>query len=121
MEIREKTIIRASWISIAGNALLALSKIVLGLFSGSMAVVADGIDSASDIATSFITLITARLLSARQTSNIPTGMKKPTRLLQRRSPLSSFLPEHSLPYQPPKESLTVDPLPCHPIWPSISP
>ncbi len=76
MEIREKIIIRASWISIVGNALLAAVKIILGLISGSMAVVADGIDSASDIATSFITLITARLLSKPPNIKYPYGYEK---------------------------------------------
>ncbi len=76
MENRESTIIRASWISIAGNALLALVKIILGIFSGSLAVVADGIDSASDIATSFITLVTARLLSKPPNIKYPYGYEK---------------------------------------------
>jgi cation diffusion facilitator family transporter len=76
MENRETTIIRASWISIAGNTALAVVKIVLGIFAGSMAVVADGIDSASDIATSFITLITARLLSRPPNIKYPYGYEK---------------------------------------------
>ncbi len=76
MENREKAIIRASWISIAGNSILAVVKIILGLISGSMAVVADGIDSASDIATSFITLITARLLSKPPNIKYPYGYEK---------------------------------------------
>ena len=76
MEKRQKSIIRASWISIAGNTLLAILKIILGLISGSMAVVADGIDSASDIATSFITLVTARLLSKPPNIKYPYGYEK---------------------------------------------
>ena len=83
MENREKTIIRASWISIGGNALLAVVKIISGLVSGSMAVVADGIDSASDIATSFITLITARLLSKPPNIKYPYGYEKRIRWLQK--------------------------------------
>lgn len=76
MDNRQKTIIRSSWISIAGNLLLALLKIVLGLIAGSMAVVADGIDSATDIATSFITLFTARILSRPPNINYPYGYEK---------------------------------------------
>ncbi len=60
---RENMIIRASWISITGNAFLAGLKIVIGLLAGSLAVLADGIDSLSDIITSFITLITAHIIS----------------------------------------------------------
>jgi cation diffusion facilitator family transporter len=60
---REKKIILASQISIAGNALLSILKIIVGLIAGSLAVVADGIDSASDIITSVITLYTAHIVS----------------------------------------------------------
>lgn len=60
---REHQIIRASWLSILVNALLSVLKIVVGLLAGSLAVVADGIDSASDIITSLITLVTARIIS----------------------------------------------------------
>ncbi len=45
MEARKKEIEKASWISIIGNATLSVLKIVLGLIAGSLAVVADGIDS----------------------------------------------------------------------------
>lgn len=76
MDNRQKIIIRASWISIVGNLILALLKIIIGLLAGSMAVVADGIDSASDIATSFITLITARLLSRPPNIKYPYGYEK---------------------------------------------
>ncbi|MGC9341555.1 MAG: cation diffusion facilitator family transporter [Bacteroidales bacterium] len=76
MDTRQKTIIQSSWISIAGNLVLALLKIIVGLVAGSMAVVADGIDSASDIATSFITLITARLLSRPPNIKYPYGYEK---------------------------------------------
>ena len=60
---RERKIINASKISIVGNAILSVLKISVGLFAGSLAVVADGIDSASDIVTSLITLITAHIIS----------------------------------------------------------
>jgi len=76
MDLRQKTIIKASWVSIAGNFLLALLKIVLGILAGSMAVVADGIDSATDIATSFITLVTARILSRPPNIKYPYGYEK---------------------------------------------
>ncbi|PLX12699.1 MAG: cation transporter [Marinilabiliales bacterium] len=62
-EKRVKIIYKASWVAIIGNAILSVLKIVIGLISGSIAVVADGIDSASDIITSIITLITAKIIS----------------------------------------------------------
>ena len=73
---RQKIIIQASWVSIIGNAILAVLKIVLGFISGSLAVVADGIDSASDIVTSTITLVTARLLSKPPNIKYPYGYEK---------------------------------------------
>jgi len=63
MENREKLIVRASWVSIVGNALLSVLKIVVGFWAGSLAVVADGIDSAGDIIASVITLITAHVVT----------------------------------------------------------
>lgn len=76
MDQRQNTIVKASWISIIGNLFLALLKIAAGIVSGSLAVVADGIDSASDIATSAITLITARLLSKPPNIRYPYGYEK---------------------------------------------
>ena len=63
MEHREKLIVQASWVSIGGNALLAVLKISIGFLAGSLAVVADGIDSAGDIVASIITLFTAHLIT----------------------------------------------------------
>lgn len=62
-EKRARIIYKASWVAIIGNAILSVLKIIIGLISGSIAVVADGIDSASDIITSVITLITASIIS----------------------------------------------------------
>ena len=73
---REKLLIRASWVSIAGNALLSLAKIIVGVISGSIGVLADGIDSASDIVTSFITLITARVVSRPPSIRFPYGFER---------------------------------------------
>jgi len=63
MEHREKLIVRASWVSIGGNALLSVLKIVIGFLAGSLAVMADGIDSAGDIVASVVTLLTAFVIT----------------------------------------------------------
>ena len=63
MENREKLIVQASWVSIGGNAILSVLKISIGFLAGSLAVVADGIDSAGDIVASIITLVTAYVVS----------------------------------------------------------
>ncbi|MCK4569326.1 MAG: cation transporter [Bacteroidales bacterium] len=76
MEPRHRLIIRASWVSIAGNAILSVLKITVGLLAGSMAVVADGIDSASDILTSVITLITAHIMNRPPDIRYPYGYER---------------------------------------------
>jgi cation diffusion facilitator family transporter len=76
MQTREQEIIKTSWIGIIGNSLLSALKITVGLISGSMAVVGDGIDSASDIVTSWITLFTARIISRPPDNKYPYGYAK---------------------------------------------
>lgn len=76
LSIKQDAIKKASWISILGNAFLSALKIVIGLISGSLAVVADGIDSASDIVTSIITLLTARIISKPPNIKFPYGYEK---------------------------------------------
>lgn len=75
-ENREKEITRASWIAIIGNALLSISKIIIGLIAGSLAVVSDGIDSAADIVTSLITLFTARIIAKPPDIRYPYGYER---------------------------------------------
>jgi cation diffusion facilitator family transporter len=76
MAEREEEIKKASWIGIFGNALLCLIKIIAGFISGSLAVVADGIDTSTDIITSIITLLTARLLTKPPNKKYPYGYDK---------------------------------------------
>lgn len=73
---RERTIIKASQIAIWGNGFLAVAKIIVGIVAGSMAVIADGIDSGSDILTSVITLITAHIVATPPDPKYPYGYKK---------------------------------------------
>jgi cation diffusion facilitator family transporter len=76
MAEREQEIKNASWVGIFGNAFLSAIKIMAGLISGSLAVVADGVDSSSDIITSIITLITARILNKPPNKKYPYGYGK---------------------------------------------
>ncbi len=46
-----------------GNAVLSLAKVSIGWLSGSLAVLSDGIDSATDVVISVVMLITARIMS----------------------------------------------------------
>jgi len=73
---REQKIIRASWWAITGNTLLALLKLVAGFISGSYAVIADGIDSVSDIVSSVVVLVAARIIARPPNIKFPYGYKK---------------------------------------------
>ena len=73
---REEKIIRTSWVAIAVNALLASLKLLAGFLSGSYAVIADGIDSVSDIVSSVVVLIAARIIARPPNIKFPYGYKK---------------------------------------------
>ncbi|MCF8366347.1 MAG: cation diffusion facilitator family transporter [Bacteroidales bacterium] len=73
---RTRIIIRASWVAVIANALLATLKINVGFLAGSLALVGDGIDSASDIITSIITLYTAKLITKPPNLKFPYGYRK---------------------------------------------
>ncbi len=76
MENHSATIVRASWIAVIGNAILSILKIVVGIISGSLAVLGDGIDSATDIVTSLITLVAAKIMSRPPDPKFPYGYLK---------------------------------------------
>ena len=73
---REQQIIRVSWWAIVGNALLAFLKLTAGFISGSYVVIADGIDSVSDIASSMVVLLAARIIAKPPNVKFPYGYKK---------------------------------------------
>ncbi len=70
---RQKEIEKASWVGIAGNGILGVLKIGIGIISGSLAVLGDGIDSSTDIITSVITLATAKIISKPPDREHPYG------------------------------------------------
>ncbi len=72
-ERRFRIIQRASWQGIFGNSFLGILKITAGLFSGSIAVVADGMDSITDIAASLVTLVTAKIVKEPPDKEHPWG------------------------------------------------
>jgi cation diffusion facilitator family transporter len=61
--MRNTILFRTSLISSIGNAFLAVAKLVAGFMSGSLAVISDGIDSATDVVISVIMIFTARIIS----------------------------------------------------------
>lgn len=76
MESREKVLVFTSLVSVIGNAILSLLKIVVGIISGSIAVLGDGIDSATDVVISLITLFTARIISRPPNPKYAYGYEK---------------------------------------------
>ncbi|MDR1096907.1 MAG: cation diffusion facilitator family transporter [Tannerella sp.] len=73
---RKKIMQRTSWISVIGNTLLSLLKIVVGIVAGSMAVLSDGLDSASDVVISAIILFTSSIVSRPPNSKYVYGQEK---------------------------------------------
>jgi len=72
-EERRRQIERASIAGIAGNGLLAAAQILIGLMAGSFAVVGAGIDAATDIVTSLITLFAAGIAAKPPDRTHPYG------------------------------------------------
>lgn len=73
---KENILIRTSWISTFGNLLLSIAKIVIGLVAGSLAVLGDGLDSATDVIISIIMIFTARIMSKPPNSRYVYGYEK---------------------------------------------
>ncbi len=73
---RNQFIKKASWVGIIGNTVLAVAKIVVGFISGSLAVVGDGIDTATDILTYMITLVAARIMNKPPNFKYPYGYSR---------------------------------------------
>ncbi len=75
-EIRDRTIVRASWVSTIGNAILSASKIAIGLLGGSLAVLGDGIDSAIDVVISVVMIVTAGIINRPPSRKYAYGYEK---------------------------------------------
>lgn len=73
---RNKCIKKASWVGILGNTVLAIAKITVGFISGSLAVIGDGIDTATDILTYMITLVAARIMNKPPNYKYPYGYNR---------------------------------------------
>lgn len=72
-EYRKARIKRASWAGITGNGILAVIKIGFGTLAGSAALVGAGIDTATDIVSSVVTLITANIADKPPDKEHPYG------------------------------------------------
>lgn len=75
-QTREQVLIRTSWISTIGNTILSVAKIGIGFMAGSLAVLGDGIDSATDVIISIVMILAARIISKPPTKKYPYGYEK---------------------------------------------
>ncbi len=73
MKERASILKKASWIALFGNTILAASKILVGLVAGSLAVLSDGIDSATDVLIAAMTLFASRISSKPGDREHPYG------------------------------------------------
>jgi cation diffusion facilitator family transporter len=71
-----RLVIRAAWIGMVGNVLLAAVKLVAGVFGHSQALVADAVHSISDLATDLAVLFGVRYWSAPADDRHPHGHRR---------------------------------------------
>lgn len=70
---RQSIITRTSIIGILANLLIASIKIIIGLMASSIAIVSEGVNNATDSASSFMMLIGAKLSAKKPDKNHPFG------------------------------------------------
>ncbi|CAN5235191.1 cation diffusion facilitator family transporter [soil metagenome] len=76
MEDNIKKAIKTSYLSIAGNALLAIVKAITGIFGNSYALIADAIESTTDVFSSLLVLLGLKYSSKPPDDNHPYGHGK---------------------------------------------
>ncbi|MGN1341190.1 MAG: cation diffusion facilitator family transporter [Oscillospiraceae bacterium] len=72
----EKTAVRVSAVSIGGNLLLSLFKLLAGIFAHSGAMVSDAVHSASDVVSSIIVIIGVKLSARESDADHPYGHER---------------------------------------------
>ncbi|TBW29301.1 cation diffusion facilitator family transporter [Gramella sp. KN1008] len=76
MQAGAREAIKASYLSIAGNAFLAVAKFVTGVFGNSYALIADAIESTTDVFSSILVLVGLRYANKPADENHPYGHGK---------------------------------------------
>lgn len=72
-EFRDKKIIQTSIVGIVANVFLAVFKAVIGIMTNSIAIVLDAVNNASDVASSVVTIIGAKLSKKEPDKAHPFG------------------------------------------------
>lgn len=70
---REKEIVKASVVGIAGNMLLVVFKMIVGVMSNSIAIILDGVNNATDALSSIITIVGTKLAGRKPDRRHPFG------------------------------------------------
>lgn len=70
---RLKLITLAGMIALIGNLILAVAKLSVGFFTGSLAVISDGVDTATDVIIALMTLIISKIISLPSDKGHPWG------------------------------------------------
>lgn len=73
MQERTRAVQRAALLSLVGNSVLAVTKILVGFFSHSLAVLGDGIDSSTDVLISVVALFASSLMAKPGDKKHPYG------------------------------------------------
>lgn len=73
MTDRSALLKRASIIALAGNIALAVAKLAVGAISGSLAVLSDGVDSATDVAIAIMSLVIVAIIDKPGDEEHPYG------------------------------------------------
>ena len=70
---REKEIVKASVVGIAGNMLLVVFKMIVGVMANSIAIILDGVNNATDALSSIITIVGTKLAGRKPDRRHPFG------------------------------------------------
>lgn len=72
----EKTAVRVSVVSVVGNTVLSVFKLIAGILAGSGAMVSDAVHSASDVFSSFIVIIGVKISARDSDRDHPYGHER---------------------------------------------
>jgi cation diffusion facilitator family transporter len=73
MDNRVKALKRAGWIALAGNLVLAILKLCIGIRTGSLAVIGDGMDTSTDVVIAVMTLVISAIIARPSDAGHPWG------------------------------------------------
>lgn len=75
-EVYKKTIFKVSIITIIWNAILSLAKIIVGFFAHASSLISDGFHSASDVFSTIIVMIGAKISTKKEDKGHPFGHER---------------------------------------------